>query len=206
MPGHATRRNPIELRALALEAAEQVFAERGYAGATSRELARAAGVSESVLYRHFGSKGRLFTEAVLSPFLRFLDTFSDVSARYLSEPLPTETMARLFVSGLIDQLTVHRQALRTFLAASEDIDVPAKTTFQAALNNVFVRLGNVIAVEQGARGKPTRVLGPEMDVRAAVGMFIALVVLDDWMFPPGDDRPSRDQLVDHLTSLLMYQG
>lgn len=43
-----------------LESAGQVFAERGYAGATTAELARAAGVTEPIIYRHFDSKKDLF--------------------------------------------------------------------------------------------------------------------------------------------------
>src|SRR5579859_3754991 len=42
-----------------LAAAKAVFAERGFDGATTRELARAAGVSEALLYKHFPSKESL---------------------------------------------------------------------------------------------------------------------------------------------------
>jgi AcrR family transcriptional regulator len=47
-------------RAAILEAALPVFATRGLAGTGTRDLARAAGVTEPVLYRHFPSKTDLF--------------------------------------------------------------------------------------------------------------------------------------------------
>ena len=47
-------------RAQILESALPVFARRGYAGTGTRELARAAGVSEPILYRHFEDKAGLF--------------------------------------------------------------------------------------------------------------------------------------------------
>ena len=50
-----------------LEAAAQVFAEKGYARATTRVLAAAAGVNEVTLFRHFGSKQNLFA-AVIEQF------------------------------------------------------------------------------------------------------------------------------------------
>ena len=50
-----------------LEAAAQVFAEKGYARATTRALAAAAGVNEVTLFRHFGSKQNLFA-AVIEQF------------------------------------------------------------------------------------------------------------------------------------------
>lgn len=41
-----------------------LFAERGYGGATTAELARAAGVTEPIIYRHFASKKALFMSVI----------------------------------------------------------------------------------------------------------------------------------------------
>jgi len=41
-----------------LELAEELFAERGYGGASMEELARRAGVTKPVVYELFGSKER----------------------------------------------------------------------------------------------------------------------------------------------------
>ena len=48
-----------------LNAAMTLVSEKGYLGATTREIARGAGVTELTLFRHFGSKERLF-EACLN--------------------------------------------------------------------------------------------------------------------------------------------
>ncbi len=49
-----------ERRAAIVDAALRTFAEDSYAGATTAEIARAAGVSEPILYRHFGCKRDLY--------------------------------------------------------------------------------------------------------------------------------------------------
>jgi AcrR family transcriptional regulator len=49
-----------ERRDCILEAAVRVFAERGFHGATTRELAKAAGVSEALMFRHFPTKEDLY--------------------------------------------------------------------------------------------------------------------------------------------------
>ncbi|MHC4975750.1 MAG: TetR/AcrR family transcriptional regulator [Planctomycetota bacterium] len=49
-----------ERRAQLLDVASKLFAERGYSGATTSELAKAAGVTEPIIYRHFTSKRDLF--------------------------------------------------------------------------------------------------------------------------------------------------
>jgi AcrR family transcriptional regulator len=56
----ARKRIPAEERRLRiLDAAVEVFAEHGYAGAKMQDIAARAGVVPSVLYDHFGSKREL---------------------------------------------------------------------------------------------------------------------------------------------------
>ncbi len=56
------RRNKAETKKALLESALQLISEKGYLGATTREIAEKAGVSEITLFRHFGSKERLFEQ------------------------------------------------------------------------------------------------------------------------------------------------
>jgi AcrR family transcriptional regulator len=58
---HARERLPAaERRAALIDAALEVFTTSSYAGATTAEIARVAGVSEPILYRHFASKRDLW--------------------------------------------------------------------------------------------------------------------------------------------------
>jgi AcrR family transcriptional regulator len=56
----AGRLPAAERRAQLLDVASKLFAEKGYAGATTAELAKSAGVTEPIIYRHFTSKRDLF--------------------------------------------------------------------------------------------------------------------------------------------------
>ena len=58
------QRNAAATRAAILQSARQAFARAGYAGAGVREIARGAGVTAMLVNRYFGSKERLFAEAV----------------------------------------------------------------------------------------------------------------------------------------------
>jgi AcrR family transcriptional regulator len=47
-----------------LDVAETLFAQQGYSGATTAQIAKAAGVTEPIIYRHFKSKRDLFVALI----------------------------------------------------------------------------------------------------------------------------------------------
>ncbi|WP_326766962.1 TetR family transcriptional regulator [Streptomyces sp. NBC_01591] len=63
-PSEERRRDAAATRRRLLEAARDLFAERGYEGATVRSIAARAGVNQALLFRYFGSKRGLLTEVV----------------------------------------------------------------------------------------------------------------------------------------------
>lgn len=54
----------MPLREKILHAATQLYAETGFRGTTTRQIAERAGVNEVTLFRHFGSKTALLHEAI----------------------------------------------------------------------------------------------------------------------------------------------
>jgi AcrR family transcriptional regulator len=77
----ATRLSATERRQELIEAGLRVFLSGSYAGATTAEIAREAGVSEPILYRHFGSKRDLYFACLDEAWARMRVTFE----RKLSE-------------------------------------------------------------------------------------------------------------------------
>jgi AcrR family transcriptional regulator len=55
-----------ERRAAIIQAVRRVFAEKGFDGTTTRELAVAAGVSEALLFKHFPNKEALYSAMQLA--------------------------------------------------------------------------------------------------------------------------------------------
>jgi AcrR family transcriptional regulator len=80
-------RDPDAKRAAILEAARAAFAERGFAGATLRDIGQRAGVTHGLVIRHFHSKESLFlaasqaTEIIAEDFSGDLDGLPDRIAR-----------------------------------------------------------------------------------------------------------------------------
>src|ERR1700741_2000396 len=63
-----------------LAAAEELFAEVGFAGASWEEPPRRVGVSKPVVYAHAGSKEQLFRRCVERQARRLAERISDASA------------------------------------------------------------------------------------------------------------------------------
>jgi TetR/AcrR family transcriptional regulator len=57
--GHRTR-DPESTRAAVIDAAERLFAERGFAATSMRDISAASGVSHPLIHHHFGSKEALY--------------------------------------------------------------------------------------------------------------------------------------------------
>lgn len=61
--GRSRRRDAVATRRSLLEAARALMAQRGVEGTSTRDVAAAAGVNQTLVYRYFGSKEKLFAEA-----------------------------------------------------------------------------------------------------------------------------------------------
>src|SRR5262245_5996522 len=59
VPRRRERRDARENRKQILAVAKQLFAAQGIEGTTMYEIARAAGVGQGTLYRHFADKGEI---------------------------------------------------------------------------------------------------------------------------------------------------
>ena len=115
------RRLTAEARREAIvEAVRDVFAEKGFDGTTTRELAKAAGVSEALLYKHFPSKESLYA-AMLEGCSKG-PTFAEAT-RILELEASTSTLV-VMVHFMISHYVLgrpgdsHRAALNSLLVRS----------------------------------------------------------------------------------------
>lgn len=75
-------RDPEATRTAILDAAEEIFAEKGFADAAVSEIARAADVTKSLIHHHFGSKEALWMEVKRRSFA----DYETLQAELLASP------------------------------------------------------------------------------------------------------------------------
>ena len=74
-----TRERRLEhTRSLLLDAAEEVFAEKGFTTATLDDIAYAAGYTKGAIYKHFATKEDLFLAVSDRYWRRYFDNFAEV--------------------------------------------------------------------------------------------------------------------------------
>lgn len=74
-----TRERRLErTRSLLLDAAEEVFAEKGFTTATLDDIAYAAGYTKGAIYKHFTAKEDLFLAVSDRYWRRYFDNFAEV--------------------------------------------------------------------------------------------------------------------------------
>ena len=130
-----------ETRQTILDAAETLFAERGFGAASMRAIARTAKTSQALLHHHFGTKQQLY-EAVKH---RFTERF--VAAQ--KAPAPVELSPSFIITFVRDYfryLTAHPHLTRFFSwARLEGDDTPWGTS-----DEVWSLARNFVVAAKGA--------------------------------------------------------
>ncbi|MBB3603391.1 AcrR family transcriptional regulator [Mycolicibacterium sp. BK556] len=200
MPQNSSRRPRGEARVLLLEAARDLFARKDYRATTTREIAEAAGVSEYLLFRHFGSKAGLFREALVVPFTSFLDEFRQTWQAIVPEDTDEEELSRQFVGPLYDVLVEHRGLVLTLVASEGLSDDDIEASGIGDIRRALSVLGQISAEGMSLRG--LRSDQPDMPAHSTVAMIVGMVAMRSTFF--GSNPPSREAIVDELVQATLH--
>ena len=190
------RRRRGELRAELVEAARDVFVERGYHGASLRQIAIRANATQADLYRHFPSKAKLFEESVFRPFEEFLsELISRWQAGALDE-LPDDELIGGFTRDMYEFTRTHRGLMLALIGADAHGDEELGDV-KSAFRKVVAQVATQVRADEGSRA-----WAEDMDVDVAppltIAMMISSALLDGWLFPPGADHPGTERVLDEM--------
>ncbi len=104
-----------ETRDAALDAALALFAERGFEGASIRDIAERANISHAVIRQHFGTKDDLWRAAVDQMFSRFSD---EMDGEHLGEDRPLKARLEAFLRNYVLYCARHPEHVRIMMHES----------------------------------------------------------------------------------------
>ncbi|WP_354702538.1 hypothetical protein DSM112329_00490 [Paraconexibacter sp. AEG42_29] len=167
-----------------MDAATELFTERGYTQTTMRDVAASAGIALSVLYRQFESKERLFSTTFVAPFLTSFERFRDRRATPTNEG-PEAVVVSDFIRDLHLNLGENRRTLITLLGALEEPGTELIDEVRAGLGEAWenLHLAGPTAGTDGQRERDANML--------VVAMVAGLVLFRPWVLAArdGDDQP-----------------
>jgi AcrR family transcriptional regulator len=174
-------------RARLIEATRNVVREVGYAHASTRAIAEAAGVAEGTIYRHFPDKASLFFATVMesnAPVVTWVETLPARAGEDTVEANLTDAAVRLV--GLRDQI------LPLELAIAADPELAAQRSQALATAGTSLPPGppGAVAAYLAAEQRLGRVrmdLEPREAAEVFLGILFALGAMpglgDEWLRP-----------------------
>jgi TetR/AcrR family transcriptional regulator, repressor for neighboring sulfatase len=176
-----------------IDAAEELFAARGYDAVSVREIAERAGVSHALVHRYLGSKADIYRGILES------------NARSMLAAAPDDPDLLATVSLMLrDGLAQHRRYLRLVMHSAVrgvPISWPA---------DMFGATERLVELAEGAAASasPEEVADRRLDPRLAVAFVVALTVAWSVLEPlllarTGIDDMDEDAIVDALERVVL---
>jgi AcrR family transcriptional regulator len=134
-----------ERRETVLQAAEKVFAARGYHGTPTTAIANAAGISQAYLFRLFPTKRELFVALVDRCYERTVAIFAEAADRDARAATPLGPLTAM--AAAYGELLRDRDALLLQLQTHAATDDPE---IRDAVRRGFGRLYELVAQRSGA--------------------------------------------------------
>jgi AcrR family transcriptional regulator len=119
-----TRMSAADRKDAVLEAALVEFAERGFAGTSTEDIARRAGISQPYLFRLFGTKKELYIASVTRCFRETLELFQR-SAEGLRGEDALHAIGEAYIAQLEANKTWLMAQMQSYAAAAEDPEIRA---------------------------------------------------------------------------------
>ena len=198
-----SRRSSKEIRQLLIDAAESVFSQNGYSNSTVEQIFSEAGGTRSALYRHFNGKPDLFRHAVLRPFLEFLQTFTKTWESQVESDWDGDFLMSELLGTMYDSFEHHGATLLSIIQAMDNLETSAKEELYRELQLFFDEM-LVICEREAKRGGWIPLEGLDMSMRISFGSVAAMTLLSDIFLPSGTNRPSRENIIQHLGALIFY--
>jgi AcrR family transcriptional regulator len=194
------RRSTDEVRALLMGAARELFQGQGYDATTTKQIASRAGVSEPLLFNHYGNKRQLFEAAILAPFVELIDQYKAAWRSDLAES-SSEMLVRDFVSRLFGLARANRTLLLSLALHRTGGDRAAGAHLLDELAGLLQSLRELAPRMEDAH---LNNLDAPVTTAAVAGMIFGVALLDELLFPSEMSLPGEDELISEIATLTMH--
>jgi AcrR family transcriptional regulator len=194
------RRSSVEVQKVILAAAEDLFGITGFAGTTTRAVAKQAGVAEALVYTNFASKTRLFEAAVVDRYESFLAEHVARWSQGITTPPTCHASTSSTGSGFVHDILRRQPQSVSHLSgvspARQPTIRPAKSRLRAPVADFGRGLGRARTSVRNSRAR-------RAGHRTCVISMVLRLVLHDHVLFTGIPQPGREHLVREVTALIL---
>ena len=150
-----------------LESALKLFSQKGYLGATTKEIAKEAGIAEVTLFRYFPSKEALFEEVINN--YSFLPKLKEILKKV--ETRSYKEVLKIIASEFLKLLESKKDLIRIMHSEMQRYPEKIKKIYESVIENTFKLLSNYFQKLQ--KEKILKEFNSELAARAFLGMFFS---------------------------------
>jgi AcrR family transcriptional regulator len=161
------RMSAEERKAAVLDCACGIFSAGSYHGTTTAEIARRAGVTEPILYRHFASKRDLYLAVLVESWRRLRELWDRALEEEEDPKLWLGALGRAYFESVDPTVLCADLWVQALTEASDDPEI--RKFLRRHMREVHAYVADVIERSQAAGG-----ILPERDPRAEAWLFIAI--------------------------------
>jgi len=191
----ASYRRSQKTRKKILEAALKLFSQKGFLGATTKEIAAEAGIAEVTLFRYFPSKKLLFQE-VINTF-SFLPKLKEIIKAHKDSPYEDALMH--IALSFLQLLEENKDLIRIMHSEMKRYPDEIKKIHDSVVENTIKLLGNYF--EELQKKGILREFKQELAARAFLGMLYSYFYLKEIR---GEEKFKRDELVEIVKAYVNF--
>jgi AcrR family transcriptional regulator len=178
---------------LILERAAEVFARKGFEGASMRDLSRSTGISLAGLYHYVPSKQQLLHHIQMEAFSRILEQL-EARLKGVGDP---EERVRVLVQNHLEYFLAHPVEMKVFSHEAEALSGPFRSEVAGIKRRYYeLALELIRDLQEGGRA---RAVNPRAAVLALFGMM-------NWIYTwhrPGTD-PGAGELAETFADIFLH--
>ncbi|HLE41228.1 MAG TPA: TetR/AcrR family transcriptional regulator [Nitrospirota bacterium] len=180
------------------DASLKLISEKGYLGATTREIAQEADVTELTLFRHFGSKERLFME-VLSKYT-FLPKLKELLPEL--ERLSYDDALRLVANKFLLTLKQRKPMIKIMYSEVNLYPEKIRQIYNKFITEIRMTLASYFASQQ--KKGVLRKVSPEVAARMFLGMLFSYFRTEEIMKGAGIPRQKMEKDIRELVDIFIH--
>jgi len=175
-----------------LEAAAQIFREKGFHGASMSDIAVAVNLKKASLYHHVSSKQELLLEILDQALQLLLDRISSITIQNITADKKLRLMIREYLQILVENIDLAAVLLfehRSLERKQHARHVPNRDKFESLWKDVLA---------EGVRTRIFKCDDPALTTRALLGLMNWTIT---WYRPDGGK--TSEQIADDYSNLLL---